>query len=118
MTTATPTTSNNSGESVFRAAIPYAVGTFALGISGIIISATAATTAMQVVGIAMAVIGTYGAFATVFCGCDAKDAQDFKAKWGKYTVTIIFTGFVSMMAETASHKFYKIVFGESRSLHV
>jgi hypothetical protein len=101
--TTTQATSSNSGESVFRAAIPYAVGTFALGISGIVISATAAT---------------YGALATVFCGCDSLDAQDFKAKWWKYTVTIIFTGFVNMMAETASRMFYKIVFGESRSVHV
>lgn len=111
-------TANINNESVFRAAIPYAIGSVGLGVSGIAIAAVAVTTIAKVVGIAMAIIGTFGGFGTLLCGLNSENAQEFRANWGKTTTITIFTGTLHFMTEVISNLIFKLIFGERSRVNI
>ena len=113
-------TQNN--QSVFRAALPYGVGTLALGGLGTygavtVFKATAATaagftagpTAIAVAGVAIALIGIYGFFATAVTGIYARDSAEFKEKIGPVLTTVAFAVVTEMAATAAKAVFSKII---------
>lgn len=113
-------TQNN--QSVFRAALPYGVGTLALGGLGTYVAVTvfkagaavatgltAGQIAIAVGGVAIALIGLYGFFATAVTGIYAKNAADFKEKIGPTLTTVAFGVVTEMAATVAKTIFIKII---------
>jgi len=74
--------------SVFRAAIPYAVGTLTVAGVGIAVALTAASsTALLVAGIAAATFGSYAFFGVVATGIAANNSREFNANVWKGMAT-------------------------------
>ena len=70
--------------STFKAALPYAVTSLAVGVAGTVAAVACTETAAVVAGIAAALIGVYAFFATVICGvCNSGKPQEFRANIGK-----------------------------------
>ena len=79
-----------ASETTFRAAVPYAIGTLALGTAGAVTAVAATSVALQIVGIAMGIIGAYGFFATLICGIVHSGEPDrFREDLPKYAATMI-----------------------------
>jgi hypothetical protein len=74
----------------FRAALPWAIGSLALGTAGTILAVGATVTAVKIVGIAAGVIGAYAFFATLICGAvNAGNPKGFRDEIVKYASTMI-----------------------------
>lgn len=109
-------------QSVFRATIPYGVGTLALGGLGTYVAVTvyktsllvatgltAGQTAIVVGGVALALIGVYGFFATAYTGIYAKNSAEFKEKIGPTLTTVAFGVVTEMTATVAKAIFIKVI---------
>ena len=86
--------------STFQEAIPYGVGTLAIGTVGAITAVAASAVALKVIGVSLAIIGAYGFFATVVCGIvNAGNPAQFKAEWTKYAGTMIGSAISNIIAQ-------------------
>lgn len=90
-------------ESTFKAALPYGIASLAVGTIGAITAVAVATLAMKILGIALAIIGAYGFFATVVCGIfNAGNPKEFRENLPKYFVTFIGHAIADIISKIAS----------------
>jgi hypothetical protein len=76
-----------SGQTVFNAAVPYALTTIAVGAVGAGLIFTAQTTAAVVMGVVLGVLSTYALIGIFIGGLAAENADAFKRDIGKILLT-------------------------------
>lgn len=74
----------------FKTALPYGIGTLAIGTVGTITAVAATSSAVKILGVAIGIIGVYSFFATLICGyINAGKPEYFKRDIQKYVLKVI-----------------------------
>ncbi|MBI5346236.1 MAG: hypothetical protein HZB76_03745 [Chlamydiae bacterium] len=88
--------------STFKAAVPFGVASLAIGAAGAVVAIVCAATALKILGVAAAIIGSYAFFATLLCGIEnSGDSQKFKAELHKYVGSVVGSAIAGIIREIA-----------------
>lgn len=99
-------------ETTFNAALPYGVTTLAAGSVGAILAFSASSTAAIVMGVALALIGTYAFLGVLTCGVEHSGKPDeFREKVGKYMLVGASGAIADIITTVAKAVLLDLIFG-------
>lgn len=106
---------HSNASSTFNAAIPYAIGSLSLGTMGLVVCMSATGTAAIVMGVVLALLGSYAFIGVVTCGLvHTGDPEGFEANVGKFMMTAASAALADVIASVAKMVLLNLIFGERR----
>jgi hypothetical protein len=102
-------------DSMFTTALPYGVGTLAMGVVGAITAIAATSTIGLIMGIALGILGAYGFIGVLSCAFTSRNSEDFGNNIWKHMATFVGTGIADVVVMVVKAVILEAIFGRRRA---